>query len=85
MSTALAVAPEIGLAPAWPLFGILPAMLLMALLGFLAFTVSRSLHAQALAAERGDDPFEALSLVDEALAGAPDDAHARSTVSPTSR
>jgi MFS family permease len=34
-------------APAWPWFGILPAMFLMAMLSFLGFTVSRSLHALA--------------------------------------
>lgn len=33
----------------------------------------RALHARALAAEREDDVFEALALVDEALAEAPDD------------
>ncbi len=32
------------LVPAWPVFGVLPAILLMTTLGFLSFTVSRALH-----------------------------------------
>jgi MFS family permease len=50
-----AVVSLIGLAalvPAWPLFGLLPAMLLMTTLGFLGFTVSRSLHAEADSSKR---------------------------------
>jgi MFS family permease len=40
------------LMPAWPIFGILPAMLLMTLMGYLGFTVSRALHAEADSAKR---------------------------------
>lgn len=40
------------LAPAWPLYGILPAMVLMTMMGFLGFTVSRALHAEADSAKR---------------------------------
>lgn len=40
------------LAPAWPFFGLIPAMLLMTTLGYLGFTVSRSLHAEASSAQR---------------------------------
>ncbi len=50
-----AVVALIGLAalvPAWPWFGLLPAMLLMTTLGYLAFTVSRALHAEADSARR---------------------------------
>ena len=35
------------LVPGWPLFGLLPAMLLMTTLGYLGFTVSRALHGLA--------------------------------------
>ncbi len=35
------------LVPAWPLSGLLPAMLLMTTLGYLGFTVSRALHSLA--------------------------------------
>jgi MFS family permease len=40
------------LAPAWPWFGLLPAMLLMLLLGYVSFTVSRHLHQVADSAQR---------------------------------
>jgi MFS family permease len=40
------------LVPAWPVFGLLPAMLLMTTLGYLAFTVSRALHAEADSSRR---------------------------------
>ncbi|WP_052573291.1 MFS transporter [Haloferula sp. BvORR071] len=40
------------LAPAWPWFGILPTMLLMALLGLVGFTVNRHLHASAEPSQR---------------------------------
>lgn len=40
------------LVPAWPLFGLLPAMLLMTTLGYLGFTVSRALHREADSAKR---------------------------------
>jgi MFS family permease len=40
------------LVPGWPLFGILPAMLLMTMMGFLGFTISRALHAEADSSKR---------------------------------
>ena len=40
------------LAPAWPWFGLLPAMLLMTMLGLVGFTVSRHLHATADSSQR---------------------------------
>lgn len=40
------------LAPAWPWFGLLPAMVLMMILGFVSFTVSRFLHSVAEAGQR---------------------------------
>lgn len=50
-----AVVALIGLAalvPAWPVFGVLPAMVLMPTLGYLGFTVSRALHAEADSSKR---------------------------------
>jgi MFS family permease len=40
------------LAPAWPWFGLLPAMLLMMTLGYVGFTVSRYLHSVADSSRR---------------------------------
>jgi MFS family permease len=40
------------LAPAWPWFGLIPALLLMTLLGLVGFTVSRHLHASAESTQR---------------------------------
>ncbi len=40
------------LIPAWPGFGVLPAMLLMTTLGYLGFTVSRALHREADSSKR---------------------------------
>ncbi len=40
------------LIPAWPGFGLIPAMLLMTMLGYLGFTVSRALHAEADSSKR---------------------------------
>jgi hypothetical protein len=40
------------LVPAWPVYGILPAVLLMTMMGYLGFTVSRALHAEADSAKR---------------------------------
>ncbi len=37
---------------AWPLFGLMPAMLLMATLGFLGFTISRALHGETDSSKR---------------------------------
>ncbi len=39
-------------AQAWPLFGVLPAVLLMSTLGFLGFTISRALHREAASSQR---------------------------------
>jgi len=50
-----AIIAFIGLAalvPAWPIFGIIPAMLLMTIMGFLGFTISRALHAEADSSQR---------------------------------
>lgn len=41
-----------GLAQVWPGYGLLPAMLLMAMLGFLSFTISRALHREADSSRR---------------------------------
>jgi len=51
----VAVASFIGLAtlvPAWPIFGILPAMFLMTMMSFLSFTLSRVLHQEAESSQR---------------------------------
>lgn len=40
------------LVPAWPLFGVLPGMLLMTTLGYLGFTISRALHREADSSRR---------------------------------
>lgn len=56
--TALAIAGTVALvslallAPAWPWIGLLPAVLTMALLGFVGFTVSRFLHGVADSSQR---------------------------------
>ena len=39
-------------AQAWPILGVLPAMLLMVTLGFLSFTISRALHREADSSQR---------------------------------
>jgi hypothetical protein len=52
IAAGLAVIGLAALIPAWPVFGILPAMLLMTLMGYLGFTVSRALHAEADSARR---------------------------------
>lgn len=40
------------LAPAWPWVGLLPAMILMMLLGLVSFTLGRHLHAAADSSQR---------------------------------
>jgi MFS family permease len=40
------------LIPAWPIYGVLPAMLLMTMMGYLGFTVSRALHAETDSSKR---------------------------------
>ncbi|MES2440596.1 MAG: MFS transporter [Verrucomicrobiota bacterium] len=50
-----AVVTVIGLAAvsqAWPVLGLLPAMLLMTTLGFISFTISRALHREADSSKR---------------------------------
>jgi len=42
----------IALVPAWRFFGLVPAMFLMTLMGYLGFTISRALHAEADSARR---------------------------------
>ncbi len=51
----IAVASIVGLAaliPAWPIYGIIPAMFLMTIMGFLGFTISRVLHQEADSSKR---------------------------------
>ncbi|HOY21598.1 MAG TPA: MFS transporter, partial [Cellvibrio sp.] len=51
----IAVAALLGLAaliPAWPIYGIIPAMFLMTIMGFLGFTISRVLHQEADSSKR---------------------------------
>ena len=52
IAAGISVIGLIALVPSWPLFGLLPAMLLMAVLGLLGFTVSRTLHAEADSSQR---------------------------------
>jgi MFS family permease len=52
IAAGLALLGLAALVPAWPLYGILPAMLLMTMMGYLGFTVSRALHAEAESAKR---------------------------------
>lgn len=52
IAAGLSMAGLAALVPAWPLFGLLPAMLLMTTLGYLGFTVSRALHAEADSSQR---------------------------------
>jgi MFS family permease len=52
IAAAVALLGLAALVPAWPLFGILPAMLLMTMMGFLGFTISRALHAEADSSKR---------------------------------
>ncbi|MEN0037125.1 MAG: MFS transporter [Cellvibrio sp.] len=40
------------LVPAWPIYGAIPTLLLMSMIGFLTFTVSRVLHEQADSSRR---------------------------------
>ncbi len=50
-----AVVTAVGLAAAaqtWPIFGLLPAMLLMTTLGFIGFTISRALHRESDSSKR---------------------------------
>ena len=52
IAAGLALVGLAALVPAWPFYGILPAMLLMTMMGYLGFTVSRALHAEADSAKR---------------------------------
>jgi hypothetical protein len=40
------------LVPAWPIYGVLPTLFLMMMMGFLSFTVSRVLHEEADSSRR---------------------------------
>jgi MFS family permease len=40
------------LVPAWPIFGLIPAILLMTMMSFLGFTISRALHKEADSSRR---------------------------------
>ena len=57
-TTALAIGGSVAalalalLVPAWPWFGLIPAMVLMMVLGFVSFTVSRFLHGVAESDQR---------------------------------
>jgi MFS family permease len=48
----VAVGGLAALVPAWPVFGLVPAMVLMSMMGFLGFTVSRALHKEADSSQR---------------------------------
>lgn len=51
----IALAAFLGLTaliPAWPIYGIIPAMFLMTIMGFLGFTISRVLHQEADSSKR---------------------------------
>ncbi len=52
ITAVLAIAALSLLASAWPWFGLLPAMLLMTMLGLVGFTVSRHLHGSAESSQR---------------------------------
>lgn len=52
IAAGISLAGLAALVPAWPVFGLLPAMLLMTTLGYLGFTVSRALHGLADSARR---------------------------------
>lgn len=52
IAAAIALTGLAALVPAWPRFGLLSAMLLMTTLGYLGFTVSRALHAEADSSRR---------------------------------
>jgi MFS family permease len=52
IAAALSILSLALLAPAWPWFGLLPAMLLMTMLGLVGFTVGRHLHASADSSQR---------------------------------
>lgn len=49
---AVALVALAAISQAWPVFGLLPAMLLMTMLGFLGFTISRALHREADSSKR---------------------------------
>jgi MFS family permease len=52
IAAGIAIVGLAGLVPAWRIIGILPAMLLMTMMGFLSFTVSRALHREADSSRR---------------------------------
>lgn len=52
IATILSLAGLAAAAPAWPYFGLLPMALLMCVMGYLGFTVSRVLHREADSSKR---------------------------------
>lgn len=52
LSAAITVACLFALAPAWPWFGLVPAVVSMNVMGLVGFTLGRFLHARAEASER---------------------------------
>lgn len=52
IAAGVTVAGLAAVSQAWPIYGVLPAMLLMTMLGFLGFTISRSLHREADSSKR---------------------------------
>lgn len=52
IAAVVALAGLAALIPAWPRYGLLPVMILMPVLGYLGFTVSRALHAEADSSKR---------------------------------
>jgi MFS family permease len=52
IAAAVTLAGLAAVSQAWPIVGVLPAMLLMTLLGFLGFTISRALHREADSSRR---------------------------------
>jgi MFS family permease len=52
IAAGIALLSLVAVVPAWPLFGLVPAMVLMTVLGFLSFTISRALHREADSSKR---------------------------------
>jgi hypothetical protein len=52
IAAAASLAGLAALIPAWPVFGLVPAMLLLTTLGYLSFTISRALHREADSSRR---------------------------------
>ena len=52
IAAVVSLAGLVAVVPAWPRFGLLPAVLLMAMMGYLGFTISKALHREADSARR---------------------------------